>query len=93
MDLCEIAWHFNTGNLLRVLRLAVTAKFVSSSPNVVTLIMEEMRSSKTLVLTGTTSRNMELLFRLQPYTFLSFEAKCAFHWTLRLRKSLSIILG
>jgi hypothetical protein len=38
--------------------LLVTANDVSSSPILVTLMMEAIRSSETLVLTGTTWRNI-----------------------------------
>jgi hypothetical protein len=43
--------------LLSVRRLLVTASVVPSSPILVTLIMEELSSSKTSVLTRTTRRN------------------------------------
>jgi hypothetical protein len=41
-----------------MLRLLVTANVVSSSPILVTLIMDAMRSSETLVLTTATWRNI-----------------------------------
>jgi hypothetical protein len=40
------------------LRLLVTANFVRSSPVLVTLMMEAIRSSETLVLTRATRRNI-----------------------------------
>jgi hypothetical protein len=44
--------------LCRVRRLLVTANAVPSSPILVTLVMEALRSSETSVLTRTTRRNM-----------------------------------
>jgi hypothetical protein len=41
-----------------VLRLAVTANFVPSSPILVTVMMEAIRSSETSLLTRTTQRNI-----------------------------------
>jgi hypothetical protein len=47
-----------TTNRSSVLRLLVTANVVPSSPILVTLIMEALRSSETSVLTRTTLRNI-----------------------------------
>jgi hypothetical protein len=44
--------------LRSVLRLLVTAKFVSSSPILVTLMMEALRSSEVSVLTRTARHNI-----------------------------------
>jgi hypothetical protein len=49
---------YNIVFLRSVLRLVVTANVVSSSPILVTLMMEAIRSSKTSVLTRATWRNI-----------------------------------
>jgi hypothetical protein len=76
---------------LRVFRLLVTANVVPSSPILVTLMMEELSSSETLVLTRVTRRNMPegaILHKICSSSLLSPSIPMQMPWLLKPTKIL-----